>query len=227
MPYVEGKMTVLCNGTIGILNTNIRDPRGGKGGVVLDKGEFFDVEEWLTKEQIRHYLRDFESWEAQGLIRWFPKGKNPDIKDALPKPSFVPNPVGVTEAPLNPFDFKLDALIDAEKERDKRTESGDLRRTAPSTIAHTPATDITDAADERAKRIKEEAEKKANEEIALKGKELDDLKRELDERQESIELKEKEQKEKDEDSFAGIGKRRGRPRKDKDKNSATAESGDK
>ena len=127
MPYVEGKKTVLCNATNGILNTPIPNPLGGRGGISLDKGDYVDIEKVMSKAAIRKFMPELERIENSGYIKWEAKGSKPHGSH-IPIGGFKPSPIGSTVMPPTPFDEKLNELIKAEEERDKRTLPGSLHR---------------------------------------------------------------------------------------------------
>lgn len=127
MPYVEGIKTVLCNSTNGILNTPIPNPLGGRGGVSLDKGDYVDIEKVMSKSAIRKFLPEFERMEGLGYVKWESKDTKP-FGVHIPTAKFKPSPIGATIMPPTAFDEKLNELIKAEEERDKRTLPGSLHR---------------------------------------------------------------------------------------------------
>lgn len=176
MSYVAGKMTILANTTFGVLNTSLPSGKGKRSGLVLPMGACIDVENIMTKEQIRAYLSDFEAMEANGYIKWFSKGSNPTAAQIVPRPTFVPNPVGSTVAPPNEFDAKLNALLAEEKKRDERTLPSDTGRITEESYG---AAAGIDAAAERAK-IQREAELEAKERALI------EKERELKEREEKL-----------------------------------------
>jgi len=125
--YVDGKMTVLCNATNGILNTVIPDPLGGRGGITLDKGEYFDIERVLSKSKIRKLLPELEKMEANGHIAWSLKGTKP-VNKFVPKRKFDVPIHGTVMAPTNIFDDKLNALLEKDAKQDEKTMPGDMKR---------------------------------------------------------------------------------------------------
>jgi len=124
--YVEGKVTVMCNETGGLLLVgDIMHPTT-KQPLQLQPGESVDLEDFIEPKEIKRSR--VHQLVREGRVSFHAKGSEPTGKILAQE-----NVPGSYKAPPNAFDDRINQDIDKQKKDDEKTKGGQQQYRRAST----------------------------------------------------------------------------------------------